>query len=319
MVELKKHIPKPILKSIKSIKEEKILLEVKKRYLEQVAGRLGGKSYLKECGTLEKISGDNIIDSLAKSFSLSKVYYIIANFFTCARSHFILECEKYDLDDFKTKLLNLENENGQPIWENDISTSPTLWNIFSEHDKNHYYITYLHSNPKTTFFDPIIHEFSSYKPTGIINFRIHIDHSVFIEVFTRESTIDNITKSFSSLNKKLNLNDINFLEITQENLENFDRLVKMVSHEVREGEETTIYLTRVNDTKDTRNEIMRADYALDDREFRKEHGIIEVNKEDYNVGLIRGKKGRIRIMRHLPPQEQISVMHEVFKILEWTP
>ncbi len=318
MVELNKHIPKPILEAIKSTKEEKVLVEAKKRYLEQIEGRWGGKSYLRQCGSFEKISGDNIIESLANSLSLSKVYYIIANFFTCARSHYILKCEKYELDDFKTKILNLENDNGLPIWEKKISNSPTLWNIFSEYDKNHFYITYLHSNPKTTFFDPIIHEFKSYEATGIINFRIHIDHSVFIEVFTRESTNDHITKGFSNLSKKFNLNDINFIEITHENIENFDRLVKKVSHEVREGEETTIYLTRVNDTKDTRNEIMRAEYALDDREFRKEHGIIEVNKEDYNIGLTRGRKGRVRIMRHLLPQEQISVMHEVFKILGWT-
>ena len=42
---------------------------------------------------------------------------------------------------------------------------------------------------------------------------------------------------------------------------------------------------------------------------------ILVGKNEYNVGLIRGRKGRVQIMRHLLPQEQISVMHEIFRIL----
>ncbi|MFX1298193.1 MAG: hypothetical protein ACFFD2_25485 [Promethearchaeota archaeon] len=317
MTELKNFIPKSIIESIKSTKEEVILLETKKRYLNQIEGRWGGKIYLKLCCKYEKLSDDNFIDNLANNLSLSKIYYITANFFTCLHSHYILTCTKFDLKYMIEKFEQLKSDFGQPIWEKKISSLPILWNVFSEYDKNHFYITYLHSNPKITSFDPIVHEFGSFQPTGVINVRIHLDHSLMLEIYNKDSSVANIEKSISDISKKLKINDLNFFEITQANIENFDRSVKEVSHEAREGEETTLYLTRVNNTKDTRNDIIRVEYGLDDREFRKEHGIIEVNGNDFNIGIIKGRKGRIRIMRYLPPQEQIAVMHEVFRILGW--
>lgn len=317
MEDLKKYVPNSIFKSIKTSSQQQTLKKIKIKYLEQIVRRMGGLKFLNLYAKELKLKRfeDSIVFS--EYLSLSQVYQLIVNYFTCAKTHFVLICDGYNVETVEENISQYQNEYGLPIWSKSLESIPTLWNVISEKVKGHYCLTYIHSNPKNTFYDPIIHDVRTYEITGIINFRIHLDHSIFIEVYNSNTTIDKIKQGIINLKKILNIKEINFLEITQHHIQTFDNVADKITHEAREGEEATVYLTRVNESKDTRRDSLRIDFGLEDRDFRLEHGIIKLENVNYIVGLKKGRRGRIRILRHLPSSEQIHLMHKLYEILGW--
>lgn len=315
---LKKYIPNSIFKSIRSNKIELTVENVVKLYLDEISNRKGGMSFIESYAKEKKIIDPRNIELISKSVKLTDIYYFIANFFTCSKNHYVKTCDGHDIERIKEIISNLQSEYGQPIWEEELQEHPVLWNIMKEIVPNHFYITYLHSNPQTTYYDPIIHDKRSYKVTGIINFRIHLDHSIFIEIYFSESTINQINKALSNLLNILNIRRSEFLEITQQQMRIFDQYADKITHEAREGRYATVYLTRTSETSDTRRDNLRRDTDLAQREFRLEHGILLMDGEEFIVSLTKGRRGKIRIMKHLPLGRQIRITHEIFNILEWT-
>lgn len=138
---------------------------------------------------------------------------------------------------------------------------------------------------------------------------------MIIEVFFKDSNKNKINKSIRNITDLLDISELTFNSITSQDIENFDRIANQVTHESREGDEAFTTLTRADYDKDTRNESARA--YIEDRPFRLENGIIKINDIQYNIGLKRGKKGIIQFKRHIPPNEQIQLSHEIFRILRW--
>lgn len=314
MVELKKYVPETVMNRIKETDNDRAIFEIKKKYLEQIEGRFFGSKFLRLWARYYSLDESDPISSLSNFLTLSKIYYLIANYFTCRRNHHILTCNEYNSNMLIGKLKKLENEYGRPIWEKPLGEEPILWNVVVE-NKDHYYLTFLHSNPKITYFDPVIQKFSEYFPTGIINFRIHLDHSLFIEEFYKDTKRNKRILALDKVKKLLNINNLQYLEIRSDDIANFDRQVEQVTHETRDGDEAYTSLTRADHDRDTRNEPVRQ--IIQNRPFRNENGIIVVNHNSYTVGLFRGNPGKIQFTKHLPSNEQIAIIHEILTILGW--
>ena len=184
MENLKKYVPDSIFKSIKSKKKEFTLEQVKKNYLDEISKRGGGISFIQSYASENKITEADDIDFISKNIKLSDIYYLISNFFTCSKNHYVKACNGSDTENVKEIISNLYSDYGKPIWEKHLPENPIIWNVTKEIKPNHFYITYLHSNPQSTFFDPILHDKITYNTTGIINLRIHLDHSIFIEIYS---------------------------------------------------------------------------------------------------------------------------------------
>jgi metal-responsive CopG/Arc/MetJ family transcriptional regulator len=214
----------------------------------------------------------------------------------------------------KSNLNESLNEFGNPIWENELDLEPKQWNIYRENE-DHFFISYIHKSDEIINYDPIIHEIQKYRLTAIINYRIHLDHSILIEISARNSSSDRIKFTLKDIEEKFGIKDISYKMISHEHIEIFDGTAEQITHEKREGIDATTALTRVNKYSDTRNDALRED--LIDREFRKEHGVLKINNNKYLIGLVRGNKGKIQIRRYIPPKEQIKVMHEIFNIFGW--
>ena len=316
MVEFKKYIPKSILTTIKSSDPKTIIDKAKVKYLNHLKLRKNGPHYLELTAKSYNLIHSNPEKSLSDFFGLSGIYYLTTNFFTSQLTHEILiSDEKVDKTIILNELNQLLNEYGQPIWDKEIKLRPTLWNIFPEDNNKHFFFTYLHLSPDIINFDPIIHESKKFRLTAIINFRIHLDHSIIIEISAKHSSREGIKLGINDIKKRLNINNAKFQEITHRDIQEFDQNAEQITHERREGLEAVATLTRANRDADTRADTLRKD--LENREFRKEHGVIKVNKQNCIIGLTRGRAGKIQIMRSLPPKEQIEVMHKVFRMLGW--
>ena len=314
MVELKKYVPETVMNKIKESDNEKAINEIKKKYIEQIDGRLFGPKFLRLWARFYGIDESEPVRSLTNFLNLSATYYLIANFFTCGRNHYILTCNDYDSDIVIKKLEDLKTDYGRPIWDKPLGDIPIFWNIIKE-DNDHYYLTYLHSNPKKTYFDPVVQKFSEYFPTGIINFRIHLDHSLFIEEFIKDTKRGKRLIALDKVKNLLGVGSLHYLEISSGDISNFDRQVNQVTHETRDGDEAYTSLTRADHDRDTRNEPVRQ--TIQNRPFRNENGIIYVNEIPYNIGIFRGNPGKIHFAKHLPSNEQIAIIHELLSILGW--
>ncbi|KKM54115.1 hypothetical protein LCGC14_1553740 [marine sediment metagenome] len=316
MVEFKKYIPKSILTSIKSVDPNSIIDKVKVKYLNHLKLKRSGPHYLELTAKSYSLSHSNPEKSLSDFFGLSGIYYLTTNFYTSQLTHeLLISDEEFDKAIVLNKLNQLLSEYGQPIWDKEIKSIPTLWNIFPEDDKKHFFFTYLHLSPDIINFDPIIHESKKFQLTAIINFRVHLDHSIIIEISARHSRRESIKLSIDNIKNRLNISNTKFQEITHQDIQEFDDNAEQITYERREGLQAVAALTRANRDADTRTDTLRGD--LENREFRKENGVIRVNNQKCIVGLTRGRTGKIQIMRSLAPKDQIEVMHKVFRMLGW--
>ena len=295
MVELNKYVPETVMDKINENDDKKAINKIKRKYIEQIDGRLFGPKFLRLYARYYGLDEAEPVRSLSNFLNLSKIYYLIANFFTCRRNHYILTCKKFDPTLIIEKLEKLISDYGEPIWSKPLRNQPIIWNITKE-DKDHYYLTFLHSNPKKTYFDPVIQKFSEYFPTGIINFRIHLDHSLYIEEFNKDTKRYNRILALDKIKDILGLSGLNYLEISSDDISNFDRQVSQVTHETRDGDEAFTSLTRADHDRDTRHEPVRT--LIQNRPFRNENGIIYVNGIPYLVGIFRGNPGKIQFSKH---------------------
>ena len=310
MAEFKKYIPNTIIKKIKTSDKDKLISETKKIYLQDIKTRMGGSKFLKSCAKQHGFSESNAFDSLKSFYELSGIYYLVCYFFTSRLNHQIIISQ--DNPDNLIFPKDLFNDMGLPIWDKKLGLKPKLWNVYKENNK-HYFFSYIHENPESKFFDPIIQKFQTYYTTAILNYRIHIDHSIIIESSARDSTQKNRDLGLNHLLNTLNINNTQYMEITDQNIRDFDAVVDQVTYEIREGDTATTSLTRANREADTRNDRVREE--IEEREFRKENGTITINGNQYIVSLTRRRKGEIQIWPYLAPQEQINLKHEIFKIL----
>ena len=96
MVELKKYVPETVLNKIKESDSKKAINEIKRKYLEQIDGKLFGPKFLRLNARYYGLDEAEPVRSLSIFLNLSSTYYLIANFFTCRRNHYILTCKNYD-------------------------------------------------------------------------------------------------------------------------------------------------------------------------------------------------------------------------------
>lgn len=306
-----KYIPPDVISSSKYSESEQILLDVKNKYLNQIIIQRGEAKLIDFLSDLNKLDKPDSIDVLAKSLTLSDVYYYLSNLFTSNSS--------FEIASFKQKKVIPEkfsffNEFGQPIWDVKLNAHPKLWNATKENG-SHIFLSYIHEGCEKKYFDPLTCLFKKYNLTGLINFRIHFDNGL-IEISSKNSNEIAISKSFSDVVSKCELSNINYKEITDGDIRIFDSKVDQVTHEKREGAETSTSLTRVNKKSDTRNDTLRDD--LDKREFDKEHGMICYDDDKKCiVALSKGERGRIQIKSRLLPENQIKVVHHIIEMLGW--
>ena len=307
-----KYIPPNVILSSKYSENDKLLLDVKKKYLHQIEIQRGGTKIIDLLYDLNKLDKHYPIDELAKKLTLSDVYYYLSNLFTSSTS---FEVASFEQNQVNPENFQFFNELGQPIWDVGLEEHPKLWNATKEKDESHVFLSYIHKGCEKKYFDPLTCLFKKYNLTGLINFRIHFDNN-FIEILSKNSNEIAISKSFNDVVSKYELSNINFKEITDADIRIFDSNVDQVTHEKREGAETSTSLTRVNKKSDTRNDPLRDD--LDKREFDKEHGTICYDDEKKCiVALSKAERGRIQTKSRLLPENQIKVFHHIIEMLGW--
>ena len=307
-----KYIPPNVISSSKYSEGDALLLDVKKKYLYQIEIQRGGTKIIDILYDLNKLDKHYPIDELAKKLTLSDVYYYLSNLFTASTS---FEVASFEQNQKKPNNFSFFNELGQPIWDAGLEEQPKLWNATKEKDESHLFLSYIHKGSEKKYFDPLTCLFKKYHLTGLINFRIHFDNSL-IEISSKNSNEIAISKSFDDVVSKCKLSNINYKEITDYDIRIFDSKVDQVTHEKREGAETSTSLTRVNKKSDTRNDPIRED--LDKREFDKEHGTICYDDEEKCiVALSKAERGRVQIKSRLLPENQIKVFHNIMEMLGW--
>lgn len=306
------YIPPNVISRIKYSNDEELLKAAKKLYIIEIEKKRGGKKFLDIMASKYDIDKGDIVDALSTVLKLSEVYYYLSYLFTAIQSKEICIFNAKKSIAVHSEIFS---DFGQPIWIEELNDSPKLWNIVKEDDNDHIFLSYIHMGSEHTYFDPITHVFKRYNETAVINYRLHFDDGI-IEISAKKSNQKAIEVSLADVSRIFKLSDIKFKEITDIDIRKFDAAVEKVTYERREGDEASASMTRANNESDTRKDPLRND--LDDREFRKENGLMLLENDVKSVvGLLRGERGKIQIRSHLSPENQIKMFHKIKDIMGW--
>lgn len=312
MSEYSKYIPPSVVSRLKYSNNDELLKETKKLYLTEIENKWGGKKFLEIMASKYDLNKGDIVDILSVHLKLSEVYYYLSYFFTANQSKEICIFNSKKAIATQSEIFN---DFGQPIWIEELNDSPKLWNVIKEDDNDHIFLSYIHMGSEHTYFDPITHVYKRYNETAVINYRLHFDDGI-IEISAKKSNQKAIEVSLTDVSRIFKLSNIKFKEITNIDIRKFDAAVEKVTYERREGDEASASMTRVNNESDTRKDPLRND--LDDREFRKENGLLILENDVKSVvGLSRGERGKIQIRSHLSPENQIKMFHKIKDIVGW--
>jgi len=304
-------IPSSVISKIKYSTDDELIKATKKLYLKEIENKHGGKNFLEIIASKYEINGSDLVDALSGILKLSEVYYYLAYSFTAKQSKEVCTFNSKNIQ-FNTEIFN---DFGQPIWIEKLTESPKLWNAIKEDNKDHIFLTYIHLGVENTYFDPVTLFFEKYNETALINYRVHFEDNI-IEISSKNSNQTAIRDSLTNLSQIFKLADIEFKAIKDEDIRNFDSIVEKVTYERREGDEASASMTRVNKDSDTRKDSLRTE--LNNREFRKEHGLLILENDIGSVvGLSSGERGKIQIKSHLNPENQIIMVHKIKDILRW--
>ena len=203
---------------------------------------------------------------------------------------------------------------GQPIWSQELEDKPKLWLCHKE-DTDHVFLTFIFIAKEKLDFDPIYQDFSRRTETGIINCRIHFDDRM-IEVTPKNAGDDFVEEVIEYIKEEFDISQITPISIDDQDIREFDQNVLQVTHEKREGEDATTALTRANKDGDTRNDVFHIN--IEDRDFKKEHGVLEINSTNRAIiGLTRDEKGKIQFKSNLVPADRMVLFHKLKNILRW--
>lgn len=315
MTEMEKYIPKGVLKRISFKNESELIFGAKKLYLEQMCHNVrGGKKFIEY---LERVYGiehsRNSFRALCEKIKLAEVYYYFYYLHTATRSTIVFKFKKSE-DTNWVGNPELFSDFGQPIWSQELEDKPKLW-VCHKEDTDHVFLTFIFIAKEKLDFDPIYQDFSRRTETGIINCRIHFDDRM-IEVTPKNAGDDFVEEVIEYIKKEFGISQVTPISIDDQDIREFDRNVLQVTHEKREGEETTTALTRANKWGDTRNDVFHR--GIEDREFKKEHGVLEINSTDRTIiGLTRDEKGKIQFKSNLVPTDRMIYFHKLKDILRW--
>jgi hypothetical protein len=208
----------------------------------------------------------------------------------------------------------LFSDYGQPIWSQELEDRPKLW-LCCKEDMDHVFLTFIFVAKEKCEFDPISQGFSKRTETGIINCRIHFD-DLMIEVTPKNAGDDFVEGVIEYIKKEFGISQVTPISIDDQDIREFDRNVLQVTHEKREGEEAITALTRANKDGDTRNDVFHI--GIEDRDFKKEHGVLEINSSNRAIiGLTRDEKGKIQFKSNLVPADRMVLFHKLKNILRW--
>lgn len=314
MSEIAKHIPEGVRRKISFKNEEELIFGAKRIYIEQIYEFRGGKKFIEYLEQFYGIdSSENSMERLCNKMNLSDIYYYFAYLFAATQNNTIFNFGRNG-EINKNISPELFNKFGQPIWDKALEVNPKLW-VCCKEDANHVFATFVSIGAEKRYFDPISQSFNKYTETGLINCRIHFDDDL-IEITPKNIGEDAINEVLGFLKNKFNISHITPISITDQDIRDFDKKAEQVTYEKREGEEATTTLTRANKEGDTRKDALHKE--IQDREFRKEHGLLEIDGDIRSIiGLTRGDEGKVQFKSYLVPSNRLALFHNLKDILKW--
>lgn len=286
-----------------------LINQVKIKYLKEIMDKHGGRSTLPPI----EVGGDDQLHQYANEMSLSDVYYHLSYLLT-ARKVKSIYCAERMMG--LSKVMKEISDYGRPIWKDGLTDTPQLWFIKQEDGgAKHFFLSYAYLGTQDTYFDPILHEFKKYQAISLITCRVHLDHSILIEITQHNADFNKQLLVESDLTRLFGFRHFNSIEITHELIQQFDGAAEAISSERRSGEEAYSSLSRASNEKDTRNDNLRT--QLQHREFRLENGQLTIDGIVSIVGVKRGNPGQLSVKTAMPPETQIKFIHRIFNILGW--
>jgi len=319
MVNLEHCVSKAIRDVMDYQTPEDLIKNTKRIYLRQINTMYSGASIIENLTGNYNVSfdeeGSDWVADLAEKLTLGEIYFHYTHILTCKINTYLFKFEITSglTDKYKENIQskNLFSDYGQPIWAGDLPCQPKLWLCHKDdEDLNHVSLIFISKGDYVRYYDIVSHKVQKIYKTGLINCRMHLDDGI-LAMAVRDFPFDETNDILSFLNKNFGLNPLEPIEITDQDIRNFDGHPSVIStsHEKREGQETTTALTRNTENGDTRNDPLRGN--IDDREFRLEHGVIDFRGENLTVKVKKGRCGSIQFSRYLNPEEHNQAIHRM--------
>lgn len=304
-LDLEKYIPYEVFKNFKGKRDEEILFQTKKWYLNNIRELRGGPDFLRNISKSYDLNTDNV-EKLAEKIDLNDVYLYFGYFLINKNLTYVFKANFKNSKDVKDEKL------GKPIWGKDIRIDELkLW--ATKNNKDKIYLLFYSEDEQDTDLNPITQLVSSQPSYKIIFFIIHKDNGI-IECIVKNSR-EEIPDTVDMIQKDYLITAFSQLSISENDLREFYRQIQEITHEIREGTTTTTSLRRIG-VNFTKSDPVSQQIHL--REFKELNGEFTLSTGNKTVvTLKRGNPGKVQFRSSLTFNERNEIFDRIRTLLGW--